>query len=160
MRFFLLFAFCVVLGGQDVYSQNLLTERIRKITSKKRSVYFYDGIFHNGNERTKTNLKAIRHSFSKKNDYERIVFDFKTTKAPKIYGHIAGEGQKIYMDLFDTKMIGEVGSFGNSKYVKEINFFPLDEESLSVELSFKDKTTADIFYLENPGRLVIDLKKK
>lgn len=160
MRFICLTALVVILGFQNSYSQNLLTERIRKISSKKKSVYFRDGVFHNGNKRMKANLKAIRHSFSKKNDFERVVFDFKTNKIPKVYGHISSNEKKIYMDLFDTKVKAGIGSFGSSKYVKEVNFFPLDKESLSVELSFKQGVIADVFYLENPGRLVIDLKKK
>ncbi len=58
------------------FSQNLLGERIRRISGTKKSVYFDSGIFHNGGPKRKSNLKAMRHSFTEKRGYERIVFDF------------------------------------------------------------------------------------
>ena len=51
-----------------------------------------------------------------------------------------------------------ISSFGKTQYVEAINFFPISRETLSVELKFKEKVSVDIFYLDNPGRLVIDIK--
>ena len=141
------------------YSQNLLNQRIRKITAKKQSVYFDNGIFHNGNSKTKSLVRSLRHSFSKTKGYERVVLDFKGNKLPRLYGHVSKIDRKIYLDLFSTNLPGSIDSFGNTKFVKAVNFFPITKESLSVEILLKDSVGADIFYLESPARLVIDLKK-
>lgn len=138
--------------------QNLQNERIRKITDQKLNVFLRKGIFHHSSRKVSTELKAVRHRFSKNSGYERIVFDFISKDAPKVYGHISGGDKKLYMDIFDTELGKGVESFGNSKYVKSINFFPIDNESLSVEIDFKENVAVDIFYLENPGRFVLDLK--
>jgi hypothetical protein len=42
--------------------------------------------------------------------------------------------------------------------VEKVVFFPIEENHLSVEFKLKNKVSADIFFLDNPGRLVIDLK--
>lgn len=157
MRSASILLFCLFLA-QPVVAQNLLEERIRKVTTRKRSVFLDSGIFHNGTAKVKSQLKAIRHSFSKSQGYERLVFDFVSDEVPRIYGHIAGKEKKIYIDFFNTKMIDNVGSFGNSKFVESINFFPLSRDSLSVEVQFKKSVTVDLFYLKSPGRFVVDIK--
>jgi hypothetical protein len=43
--------------------------------------------------------------------------------------------------------------------LKSINFFTIEKDNVSVELQFSQKVSFDVFYLENPGRLVIDVKK-
>lgn len=140
-------------------AQDLQNQRIRKLQGSKTAIYLTSGIFHTGGgPKVDSELKAIRHSFSAKNGYERLVFDFKTPKLPKVYGHISSDDKKIYLDFFDTTVGSELNSFGSSKYVESVNIFPLSKDSLSVELVLKDKLSADIFWLENPGRLVIDLK--
>ena len=141
-----------------VSAQDLLAERIRKITPRKRSIYFNKGIFHNGGIKQKSTLKAIRHSFSERVGYERIVFDYKTNKTPRIYGNMNSEENKIYLDFFNTELPKDINSFGSSKYIKNINFYPLSKDALSVELSLKKESTIDVFYLESPARLVIDIK--
>lgn len=142
----------------DVFSQDLLGERIRRITSRKKSIYLDKGIFHNGGPTVRSTLKAVRHNFNKANGYERIVFDFKTNKIPKVYGHINSRNKNLYVDLFDTQIKKTFDSFGRTKFVEAIKFFPISRETLSVELKFKEKVSVDIFYLDNPGRLVIDIK--
>lgn len=125
---------------------------------KKRSIFLDKGIFHNGGVKILSTLKAIRHSYSKKRGFERVVLDFKTKKIPRIYGYISPKQKKLYLDIFDTKITQGVKAFGNSKYVDTIKFFPLNEETLSAEFIFKKKVAVDIFYLDSPGRLVIDIK--
>lgn len=140
-------------------AQDLQNQRIRKLQGSKTAIYLTNGIFHSGNvPKVDSELKAIRHNYSAKSGYERLVFDFKTAQMPKVYGHINSDEKKIYLDLFDTVIGEELNSFGSSKYVESVNIFPLSRDSLSVELVLKDKLGADIFWLENPGRLVIDLK--
>ncbi len=139
-------------------AQNLLEERIRKITTKKRSVFLDKGIFHNGTSDVNSKLMKVRHSFSPQRGYERVVFDFNSDKMPKIYGYISKAERKLYIDFFNTEIATKIGSFGNSKFVEKVSFFPISKESLSVELTFKGNARVDVFYLTKPGRLVIDIK--
>jgi mRNA-degrading endonuclease HigB of HigAB toxin-antitoxin module len=139
-------------------AQDLFGERIRKLTGSKKSIFLDSGIFHNGASGAPTTLKSIRSSFDNKLGYERIVFDFSGNAIPRVYGHIAGNEKKVLIDFFDTEIADTLGGLGNSKFVDGVNFFPLSKESLSVEVNFKKKMSVDIFYLENPGRLVIDIK--
>lgn len=153
--FFLSF---IALFASSAFSQNLLEERIRRVSARKRSIYLESGIFHNGGPKRTSKLKAIRHSFSSKRGYERLVFDFTTEELPRIYGYISGNNKKLYLDLFTTDLPDALNSFGNSRYVKAVNFFPIQDDTLSVEVLFKKNVTLDVFYLKNPGRLVVDIK--
>ncbi len=154
----ILIVFSAVFINSFSHGQNLHHEKIRKITSRKRSIYFDKGIFHNGGLRRKSQLKAVRHSYVSKRGYERLVFDFKTAKVPRIYGNVSMKENKLYFDFFNTSLPNNISSFGDSHHVKGINFYPLSKDSLSLELDFKSKVSIDIFYLENPGRLVVDIK--
>ena len=140
------------------YSQNLLGERIRRVSSTKKSVYFDSGIFHNGGPKRNSSLKAMRHSYSAKRGYERIVFDFTTAEIPRVYGNISSGEKKLYIDFFNTSLSEDINSFGKSKFVDEVKFFPISKESLSIELALSKVANVDIFYLSSPGRLVIDIK--
>ncbi len=154
-----LFALITLLLSTSVSAQNLLQERIRRISDRKRSIYLDTGIFHNGGPKVNSKLKAVRHSFTEKRGYERVVFDFETNELPRIYGYISSEENKLFLDLFETDVPATLSSFGDSKFVKELLFFPIQKDTLSVEVLFKSKVTIDVFYLANPGRLVIDIKK-
>lgn len=142
----------------SVFGQNLMDERIRRISPRKKSIYLERGVFHNGGPKRDSELKALRHNFSKKNGYERLVFDFKEDDIPRIYGYISGKERRIYIDLFDTKIPSDLGAFGNSKFVESINFFPIQKETLSIEIILKKDVSIDIFYLKNNGRFVVDIK--
>ena len=155
---YLLITFLAMFSLQAI-SQDLMVERIRKLSGKKKSVYFDSGIFHNGSPKIKSTLKRVRHSFVKKNGYERIVLDFGSQKLPRIYGHIASKTKRLYLDLFKTRLEKGIGSFGDSHFVESINFFPIDNESLSVELLYKKKVNVELFYLDAPARLVIDIRE-
>lgn len=151
------FLFTLILSS-SVFSQDLLSERIRKLSGRKKSIYFDKGIFHNGSTSSSSKLTKIRHNFSKKNGYERIVLDFSTNSVPRIYGHISSSEKKIYIDLFNTELGKAIDSFGNSKFIETINFFPIDKDKISLELQTKSKVNAEVFYLESPGRLIIDIR--
>lgn len=142
-----------------LFATDLQTERITKIESRKRSLYVASGIFHNGAQKVDSKLMSIRHSFNKKDGVERVVFDFVSPKIPRIYATVSGKEKKIYLDLFDTELDKGIKSLGTSHYVETVNFFPLDNDTLSLEVLVKGNANAEIFFLENPGRLVIDLKK-
>ncbi len=139
-------------------AQSLLDETIRRISSRKKSVFLEKGVFHNGGPKLKTSLKAIRHRYNRKNGYERLVMDFVGSKIPRVYGYISSKEKKLYIDLFDTSLPKSFDSFGDSKFVESINFFPIHEGTLSIEVNFKKKVSLDIFYLKNPGRFVLDIK--
>ena len=135
-----------------------MQERIRKIASHKRSIFLNGGIFHGGEFDGASIQKAVRHSYNDTTSQERLVFDFGTEKPPKFYGYIDGDNKKMYIDFYKTKLIKEPGSFGNSRYVEGIDFFPITEDSLSIEVNFKENISVDIFYLVSPGRFVVDVK--
>lgn len=146
------------LFSHAAFSQDLMSERIRQISGKKRSVYFDSGIFHNGGPKVSSKIKAIRHSFSESLGYERVVIDFETNEVPRIYGYISNQHKKIFLDLFNTEVPKSVGSFGSSRFVQKVDFFPIESESVSLEMKFKSNVNVDVFFLEKPGRLVIDIK--
>lgn len=148
-----------LLAGSVSFAQNLLTERIWKISSRKRSIFFDQGVFHSDLNASPKKLVDIRNSYKPKQGFERIVFDFASSSPAKVYGHISQEDKKIRLDFFNTSLDKSLNEVSNVKYVKNIDFFKIDNESLSVEISFKASVSFDIFYLENPGRLVIDVKK-
>lgn len=140
-------------------AQDLLKERIWKVSSRKRSIFFDRGVFHSDANVQEQKLKAIRNSYVPARGYERIVFDFTGSKPPRIYGHISSKDKKVYIDFFNTTLGEGVGELKDVKFLKNIDFFNIDPKSLSIELSFKEKVSFDIFYLENHARLVIDVKK-
>lgn len=147
-----------LLNNVPAFSQSIFEERIRKIPAHKRSVYFEDGIFHNGATGTASILNSIRQNYAKRLGYERIVFDFSKEGVPKIYLNLNKKESKIYLDFFKTQMGKNLGSFGNSELVKSINVFPFKDDALSMEIELKKKATIDVFTLSNPSRLVIDVK--
>jgi hypothetical protein len=154
MRILLLLIISVSLCAQD-----LLSERIRKLSGKKMMSYQSDGIFHNGQVGLSSTLQAVRHGVDSKNGYERVVFDFTTNEIPRVYGHVSAKNKKLYLDFFNSSLMENLKTIGDSENVEHIYFYPIDSESLSVEVILKSAVKADIFYLSNPGRLVIDLKK-
>ncbi len=142
----------------NLFAQDLLQERIRKIDNRKRSVYIDQGIIHNGGENRTSTVKAIRQSYSSDRGYERLVFDFTTDELPRIYGHISKSDRRLYLDFFRTSISDGIDSFGNSQYVDSINFFPIEQGDVSVEVVFKRNVNVEVFYLDGPGRLVVDIK--
>lgn len=158
MKFILSVLIVLSFVSNGLAAQDLLNERIRKLTPTKKSIFLDRGIFHNGGAKTKATLKGMRHSFRKKNGFERIVFDFKESDVPRIYGYLSPNEKTLYIDFFKTSLVKQIGSFGNSKYVKGVNFFPISADSLSVEIVFKSSVSIDAFYLNGPGRFVIDVK--
>ena len=143
----------------NVFAQNLNSQRIWKISSKKRSIFLDKGIFHSDSEVKNVQLSGVRNSYVTSRGYERVVFDFNTSNTPRIYGHISKKDKKIYLDFFNTSLNKALTSIKEVKYVKSVDFYNIDKNQLSVELTFNSTVSFDIFFLENPGRLVIDVKK-
>ena len=159
MRLIILLVFSIVLCSPAVHAQNLLKERIWKISERKRSIFFDKGIFHSGANSKMQNLKGIRNSYVPSRGYERVVFDFTGKLPPRIYGHISKTDKKVYIDFFNTELSSELNNLKNTKYLTDIQFFNIEQDHVSVELVFKANVSFDVFYLENPARLVVDIKK-
>jgi hypothetical protein len=143
----------------DLQAQDLLKERIRKLSSNKTSIYIEKGIFHNGGVKLQSSIKSLRQSYNPKQGFERIVIDFSTNQVPKIYGHMSSDDQKLYLDIFETTIAKDLKTVASTRFIEKINFFPIESNHVSLDMQLKSKVIADIFYLEHPGRLVIDLKK-
>lgn len=158
MKRFFIYTLLLLFTTNLLSSVNLSNQRIRKISGRKQSIYVLEGIFHNGSPKYSTELKKVRHSYSSSRGYERVVFDFTSNNVPRIYAHYNAQERKISVDFFKTSLSEGIGSFGVSKLVEKINFFPLSKEITTVEIVLKKGNKVEFFYLENPGRLVIDLK--
>lgn len=151
--------FVISLLISSLFAQDLFKERIRKVDGKKRGVYLDRGVFSLGVTSGEGALTKIRHSYRRSEGYERIVFDFTGQMPPKLYSFMDKDNKRLYIDFFKTALGGGVGSFGNSQFVKSIDIFPMEENQVSMELNFKNDVSVEVFYLENPGRLVVDVKK-
>tara|TARA_B100001971_G_scaffold213155_1_gene245478 strand:- start:63301 stop:63771 length:471 start_codon:yes stop_codon:yes gene_type:complete len=152
------FLILVILSANSISAQNLLKERIWKISDRKRSIFFDKGVFHSDLKASNQMLQGVRNSYVSARGYERVVFDFASQNPPKVYGYIS-EDNKIYIDFFNTVLEKAIEPVSGVKYVKGINFYNIDSDGLSAEITFKSKVSVDIFYLSNPGRIVIDIKK-
>lgn len=137
-------------------AQNLLEERIWKVSPRKKSIFLDSGVFHH-NSKNSASITGVRNSAVNGRGYERIVIDFNTSSVPKIYGHIAAN-KKISVDFFDTVIKTTQPSMKNSKFIKSVDFISVDGKTVTMELALKGKSSFDVFYLENPGRLVIDVR--
>jgi hypothetical protein len=141
-----------------VLAQNLMEERIWKVAPRKKSIFLDSGVFHSNSKVKNASITGIRSSAVGGRGYERVVIDFNTPMIPKIYGHISPEKKKISVDFFDTAIATNQLELKNSKNVKAIDFISVDGKTVTMDMSFKDKSSFDVFYLENPGRLVIDIR--
>ena len=141
-----------------VLAQNLMEERIWKISPRKKSIFLDAGVFHHNSQVKAVGMMGVRSSFVTGRGYERVVIDFNTSTIPKLYGHISPSSQKLSLDLFETSAITNQTQLKNSKFVKNIDFISVDGKTMTMEMTMKGKSSFDVFYLENPARLVIDIR--
>ena len=151
--------FLLLAMSASIFALNLSSEHIHKIPDRKKTIYFNRGIFHNGDKAQESKLKAVRHSYYEKQGHERLVFDFESDKLPKIYGGLLDEKNQLHLDFFKVNLPTNVSAFGNSIMVDAINFFPIQGETLALEINFKFKVKIELFTLEKPARLVVDVIK-
>ena len=148
---------CLFLIDSSAWGQNLLNEKIRKISGRKKSIFVDKGIFHNGGERhSKGVLVGIRQFYSETKGEERLVLDFKGKNPPKIYSYF--EGKKLHIDVFNGMIQKGAAPFGNSKFIQAVNLFPIEQDLISFEVNMKQKTGIDMFYLSSPARIVVDIR--
>lgn len=138
-------------------AQNLNEERIWKLASRKKAIYLNHGVFHL-NQGPAGSISAIRSSFVADRGYERVVVDFPGASVPRLYGHINEGEKKVTIDFFNTSVAPALKSLANSKYVRSVDFLVIDQSQVTMEMNLKQKVNFDVFYLENPGRLVIDIR--
>ena len=141
----------------QAFAQNLNEERIWKLVSRKKAIYLSHGVFHQ-NDGGRTTITGLRSSYVNGRGYERIVIDFATNNIPKLYGHIDSKTQKLSVDFFDTSVTPQITALRNTRHVKAVDFLAIDQGQVTMEMQLKDKVNFDIFFLENPGRLVIDIR--
>lgn len=135
-----------------------MEERIWKIAPRKKSVFLDSGVFHLASTVKGSGITGVRSSSVPGRGYERVVIDFNSSSIPKIYGHISSAERKISVDFFDTAIMTNQPQLKGSKFVQSIDFISVDGKTITMDLSMKGKASFDIFYLENPGRLVIDIR--
>ncbi len=154
MRYLLL----TLLIALPAFAQNLMEERIWKVAPRKKSIFLDSGVFHHNSTLKTASVKSVRSSAVPGRGYERLVIDFSSNSIPKVYGQISPQKKKISVDLFDTTVSTDQPQIKNSKSIKSLDFISVDGKTVTMELTFKDKASFDVFYLENPGRLVIDIR--
>ncbi len=141
----------------SAFAQNLMEERIWRVSSRKKSIFLDSGVFHKNSDVKSSNIVGLRNSAVSGRGYERIVVDFNTPAIPKLYGHIT-TNKKLSIDFFDTAVVAAQPQLKDSKFIKSVDFINVDTKTITMEMALKGKTSFDIFYLENPGRLVIDVR--
>jgi hypothetical protein len=146
-----------ILAVTSVFAQSLMEERIWKVAPRKKSIFLDSGVFHVNSDLKAASIVGMRNSVVPGRGYERVVVDFNTPKVPKIYGHIAAN-KKLSVDFFETTMNTSRPQVRNSQFVQAIDFITVDGKTTTMEIALKGKSSFDVFYLENPGRLVIDIR--
>lgn len=152
------FLVLIIFVSSTAFAQNLMEERIWKISPRKKSIFLDSGVFHHASTLKNSNIKAIRTSSVPGRGYERVVIDFSTDSIPKVYGQITSKEKKVSIDLFDTGVVMAPPTIKGSKNIQSIDFISVDGKTVSVQLVLKAKASFDVFYLENPGRLVLDIR--
>lgn len=151
------FLLLCLLTATSVLAQNLMEERIWKVSPRKKSIFLDAGVFHMNSDLKSASITGVRNSAVNGRGYERVVVDFNTASVPKLYGHITAN-KKVSIDFFDTSIQTSQPNMKNSKFVKAIDFISVDGKTMTMEMSLKGKSSFDIFYLTDPGRLVIDIR--
>ncbi len=157
----IILAILLIFSFETLFAQNLFNQKVWQIEAVKKSNYIEQGIFHftgKPEKAAKAMLMNMRYRYDAKEKYERIVIDFDAQFIPKVYGHIAKKEHKLFLDLFNTQLGKNELKFNQSALLKTANFYPITSDMLSMELIFKNEVAVEVFYLENPGRLVIDVK--
>ena len=132
--------------------------KVKPVPPTKKNIFALEGIFQGGDLKTKSVLKKLRFS-AKKRSSERVVFDFGSKGLPETYIYLSSKEGKINLDFGRTKLQSPIKPFFSSDVIKEVNFFPLAEQTLAAEIFIKKNVPVEVFYLKNPTRLVIDFKK-
>jgi hypothetical protein len=149
----------LILISNLCFGQNLNQEKTKKMEGRKTGVYVQEGIFYKGGSSIKSAIQTIRRSGDSAKNQERIVIDFSTSNTPQIYSYLSDSEKILYIDFFNTEIKDKKPELINSTFVESVIFYPWKDNSLSMEIKLKEKVFCDLFYLETPGRMVIDFRK-
>lgn len=157
-KFFFILCYLVLLSEYS-FGQNLNLEKAKKMEGHKTAVFMNQGVFYKGGPDLNSAIQSIRRSGDPGKNQERVVIDFSTANPPKIYSYLSDSEKILYVDFFNTEIKDKKLQLLNSTFVESINFYPWKGGSLSMEIKLKEKVFCDLFYLDTPGRMVIDIRK-
>ena len=132
---------------------------IREIQKTKKSVYVEHAIYQAGIDGVAGQVSGLRHARNSQRSFERLVLDFKGKKLPETYVFVSSKDGKVNIDLSSTSLRPTVKPHIKSNMIKEVNFFPLANDILSMEVYVDKNIYVEVFQLDSPTRLVIDFKK-
>jgi hypothetical protein len=161
----LLSRWVLALSLQGMMSVLLLASEtdVHLLLPRKNGLYKENGVFYfdkrSGEEKI-NRIRSVRHYYTPKEKMERIVLDMEGQHLNRVYTYISQKEKKIYIDMSHTTVSSELAPIGSSSLVKDLVFFPIDQDLLSFELHFKDFEGIEAFYLENPLRFVLDIRSK
>lgn len=129
------------------------------------------GYFHGGKMTKGLDVRAVR--WSTHEGYERVVLDtyiwhgifdsapYKKTNKVGLYqigkeaeGSLHLDAEIVGFRAFSAKL----PSFSKSKLIQNMQVIPNEEDSFYFTLTLKKSAIYKVFTLQNPGRIVIDLK--
>lgn len=155
---FLMLCFFISIS-EFCFGQDLNKEKARKMEGRETKAFLSKGIFYKGGADLPTAIQKIRRSWDAKKSNERVVIDFSTENPPKIYSYLSDSEKILYIDFFNTEIKDKKLELVDSTFVDSINFYPWKDNLLSMEIKLKEKVFCDLFYLDTPGRMVIDIRK-
>ena len=144
------------------FSQNVLKENTWVLAGAKKNVYFEQGIFRLSNVNSSSEpvlLENVRTHYNKGTKQERIVIDFTGKTLANLYGSIIPGKKKITLDLMNVTKAPSLPASIQGKFLKSVDIYLIEPKLMSLELSFDSVYSFEIFYLLNPSRLVIDVKR-
>jgi hypothetical protein len=139
--------------------------------SDKSGTYQAESVVVGGDDRQMLVLQRLRWARNK--GFERVVFEFSQKDGKKLrpvdragFFHIQrlGDPKAIMLSFKGIKHMNVSErrmrkSFRKSKKVSGITFFPLvDDEELNVAINLRRNSRFEVFELQNPARVVVDIK--
>lgn len=144
------------------YSQNVLKENTWVLASSKKNIYFEQGIFRLNaatQQSTPVLLQNIRTNFNKKTQQERIVIDLSGNSLVSLYGSVLSSKKKVTLDLMQVAKSESLPNAIKGKFLQSVDIYIIEPKLISLEFNFDSVYSFEIFYLENPMRVVIDVKR-
>lgn len=148
----------------------------KRSLDKKIGAYLPEGVVVGGRVGKGYTLLALRRSFEKETETERVVLDIGDINGKPVLGEIGyfhasieRNPARVVLDLAQVTRSGVdqdklLKIFKNSPLVKsaEITYDP-EDSATNLVLNFKYKTKVEVFQLNSPdapGRIVIDMKPR
>ncbi len=161
MKQFLSMIFLLVLAP-CAFSQNVLKENTWVLGASKKNIYFEQGIFRlsgSGDSSAPVVLQNIRTHYNKNTKQERIVIDLTGSSAISLYGSVLPAKKKITIDLMQVAKSDNLPTATKGKFLQSVDIYIIEPKLMTLELNFDAVYSFEIFYLLNPMRVVIDVKR-